>query len=172
MQPYLPAGLSARVWGFKGRGQTVNTYACYVDRKAKLCVYGEPKYNPRSLWTRDRGLESHSGRGCLMCVFAFFCVCVFLCLGRGFATGSSPVQGALPSVNDEETDKSALCSEVGGRGGKNMFNFPTSHWLLKNIFTQTSRKAGKVRIPMFRRRLIYWLHNWKYIKIMFMNNIC
>jgi hypothetical protein len=28
MQPYLPAGLSARVWGFKGRGQTVNTYAC------------------------------------------------------------------------------------------------------------------------------------------------
>jgi hypothetical protein len=41
------------------------------------------------------------------------CVCVFLCLGRGLATSWSPVQGDLPSVNDQETEKSALCSEVG-----------------------------------------------------------
>ncbi|KDQ96169.1 hypothetical protein L798_05974 [Zootermopsis nevadensis] len=37
-----PAGLSARVWGRKGRGQTVS-FTCKVDRKAKLCVYGGPK---------------------------------------------------------------------------------------------------------------------------------
>jgi hypothetical protein len=32
------------------------------------------------------------------CFCAFFCVCVVLCLGRGLATGWSPVQGVLPSV--------------------------------------------------------------------------
>jgi hypothetical protein len=31
-------------------------------------------------------------------VYAFFCVCVVLCLGRGLATSWSPVQGVLPSV--------------------------------------------------------------------------
>jgi hypothetical protein len=34
LQPYLPAGLSARVWGSKGRGQTVNTEGQIV------CVWG------------------------------------------------------------------------------------------------------------------------------------
>jgi hypothetical protein len=47
------------------------------------------------------------------CVCAFFCVCVFLCLGRGLATSWSLAQGVLPSVNDQETEKSALCSKVG-----------------------------------------------------------
>jgi hypothetical protein len=42
------------------------------------------------------------------CVCAFFCVCVVLCLGRGLATSWSPVQGVLQSVNDQETEKSAL----------------------------------------------------------------
>jgi hypothetical protein len=41
------------------------------------------------------------------------CVCVVLCLGRGLATSWSPVQGVLPSVNYQETEKSALCSKVG-----------------------------------------------------------
>jgi hypothetical protein len=35
---------------------------------------------------RDRGLESQSGHECLMCVCAFFCVCVVLCLGRVLVT--------------------------------------------------------------------------------------
>jgi hypothetical protein len=43
----------------------------------------------------------------------FFCVCVVLCLGRGLATSWSPVRGVLPSMNDQETEKSALCSKVG-----------------------------------------------------------
>jgi hypothetical protein len=47
------------------------------------------------------------------CVCSFFCVCVVLCLGRGLATSWSPVQGVLPSVNDQGTEKSALCSKVG-----------------------------------------------------------
>jgi hypothetical protein len=45
------------------------------------------------------------------CVCAFFCVYVVLCLGRGLATGWSLVQGVLPSVNDQETEKLALCSK-------------------------------------------------------------
>jgi hypothetical protein len=45
------------------------------------------------------------------CVCAFFCVFVVLCLGRVLATSWSPVQGVLPSVNDQETKKSALCSK-------------------------------------------------------------
>jgi hypothetical protein len=47
------------------------------------------------------------------CVCAFLCVYVVLCLGRSLATNWSPVQGVLPSVNDQETEKSALCSKVG-----------------------------------------------------------
>jgi hypothetical protein len=47
-------------------------------------------------------------------VCAFFGVCVALCLGRGLAT--NPI-----SVNDQETEKSALCSKNGIKppsGGK------------------------------------------------------
>jgi hypothetical protein len=49
------------------------------------------------------------------CVCSFFCVCVVLCLGRGLSTSWSPVQGVLPSVNDQETEKSALCSKKWSR---------------------------------------------------------
>jgi hypothetical protein len=31
-------------------------------------------------------------------VYAFFCVCVVLCLGSGLTTGQSLIQGVLPSV--------------------------------------------------------------------------
>jgi hypothetical protein len=49
------------------------------------------------------------------CVCSFFCVCVVLCLGRSLATSWSPVQGVLPSVKDQETEKSALCSKSGSK---------------------------------------------------------
>jgi hypothetical protein len=55
----------------------------------------------------------------IWCVCAFLCVCVVLCLGRGLSTSWSPVQGVLPSVNYQETEKSALCSKMGARGRKN-----------------------------------------------------
>jgi hypothetical protein len=32
------------------------------------------------------------------CVYAFFCVCIDLCLGSGLATGQSLVQQALPCM--------------------------------------------------------------------------
>jgi hypothetical protein len=46
----------------------------------------------RSLGRLDRGFESHSRHGCLVCV------CVVLCLGSDLATGWSPGQGVLSSV--------------------------------------------------------------------------
>jgi hypothetical protein len=55
------------------------------------------------------------------CMCAFFCAFVVLCLGIGLATSWSPIQGVLPSVNDQETEKSALCSKSGSKppsGGK------------------------------------------------------
>jgi hypothetical protein len=57
----------------------------------------------RSLGSRDRRFESHSGHGCLVFVYvcAFFC----LCTGKGLATGLSPVQGVLPTVPDQETEE-------------------------------------------------------------------
>jgi hypothetical protein len=55
-----------------------------------------------------------------VCVCAFFCVYVALCLARGLATSWSLVQGVLPSANDQETGKSAICSKVGARGRKKM----------------------------------------------------
>jgi hypothetical protein len=60
----------------------------------------------RSLGRWDRGFESHSGHGSLVCM-RLFCVCVVLCLGRGLATDWSLVQGVLPTVkNDTELNKS------------------------------------------------------------------
>jgi hypothetical protein len=49
------------------------------------------------------------------CVFAFFWVCVVLCISRDLATSWSPVQGVLPSVPDQETGKSALYSKSGSK---------------------------------------------------------
>jgi hypothetical protein len=80
-----------------------------VAERSKACIVFA-RSEPGS-WVRI----PHSGHGCLMCVCAFFCVCVVLCLCRGLATSWSPVQGVLPSVNNQETEKSALCSEVGAR---------------------------------------------------------
>jgi hypothetical protein len=37
-----------------------------------------------------------------------FCVCAVQCVGIGLATGCSPVQGVLPTVQkDQETEKAA-----------------------------------------------------------------
>jgi hypothetical protein len=52
------------------------------------------------------------------CVCAFCSVCVVLYLGRGLATSWSPVQGVPPSVNDQDTEKSVLCSKVGAKRKK------------------------------------------------------
>jgi hypothetical protein len=57
-------------------------------------VYGMNCFRSLERW--DRGIESHSRHGCV-CV-RLFCVCVGLCVGSGLATGSSLVQGVLPSV--------------------------------------------------------------------------
>jgi hypothetical protein len=51
----------------------------------------------RSLECWDRGLESHWRNRCLYCVLLFF-VFIVLCVGRGLATGSSPVQGFIRTV--------------------------------------------------------------------------
>jgi hypothetical protein len=71
------------------------------------------------------------------CVCAFFGVYVVLCVGRGLATSWSPVQGVLPTVNDQETEKSALCSKKveqapkwEQRERKNIVNFCT-FWLVR-----------------------------------------
>jgi hypothetical protein len=44
-----------------------------------------------------------------VCVYVFLC----LCTGRGLATSWSPVQGVLPTVPDQETEETALCSKSG-----------------------------------------------------------
>jgi hypothetical protein len=55
----------------------------------------------RSLGRGDGGFESHARYGCLLCVCVrLFCVCIVMCVGSGLATGSSPLQGFLPSVKN------------------------------------------------------------------------
>jgi hypothetical protein len=51
----------------------------------------------RSLEHWDRGFESHSMHGCLY-FLRLFCVCVFLCVGRGHSTDWSPFRGVLTTV--------------------------------------------------------------------------
>jgi hypothetical protein len=61
---------------------------------------GRALYGMNCLHSLDhwgRGFESHSRHECLYFV-PLFCVCVVLCVGRGFSTGWSPVQGVLPTV--------------------------------------------------------------------------
>jgi hypothetical protein len=42
-------------------------------------------------------VRSNSTRGMVVCV-SLFCVCVVLCVGKGLATGWSPVKGVLSSL--------------------------------------------------------------------------
>jgi hypothetical protein len=42
-------------------------------------------------------MVSNPTRGMVMCVHVFLC-CVLLCVGRGLASGRSPIQGVLPTV--------------------------------------------------------------------------
>jgi hypothetical protein len=51
-------------------------------------------------------MGSNPTRGMNVCIMCVYSVCVALCVGRGLATGWSPVQGVLPTVNkDKETEK-------------------------------------------------------------------
>jgi hypothetical protein len=56
---------------------------CIYTRKITLANFRRSMHSLRSLGSRDREFDSHSGHGCLV-----FRVCVFLCLctGRGLAT--------------------------------------------------------------------------------------
>jgi hypothetical protein len=60
----------------------------FVKVAAKLPIEGMNYF--RSLECCDSGFKSHSRHGCLCALI--------LCLGSGFATGWSPVQGVLPTV--------------------------------------------------------------------------
>jgi hypothetical protein len=84
------------------------------------------------------------------CVCAFFYVCVVLCLARGLATSWSPVQGVLPSVNDEETEKSALCSKVGAmRKEKKIIDMLLIFFTLLLFLCDSTNQYGS-RSPIFR----------------------
>jgi hypothetical protein len=51
-------------------------------------------------------MGSNPTQGMIVCL-CLFCDCVVLYVGSGLATGSSPVQGVLPSVKVQETEKAA-----------------------------------------------------------------
>jgi hypothetical protein len=73
------------------------------------------RYTLSSLVRRPGSWVGIPLRAWMFDVCAFFCVCVVLCLGRGFATSWSPVQGVLPTVNDQETEKSSICAKSGSK---------------------------------------------------------
>jgi hypothetical protein len=79
------------------------------------------------------------------CVVAFFCVCVFLCLGRGLATRWSPVQGVLPSVNDQETEKPDLCSKVRAKRKKKTYYRLVDHC---HTIYHTARRHSHFTLPL------------------------
>jgi hypothetical protein len=110
-------------------------------------------YCLRSLGSRDRGSNPTWMFGVVM---RLFCVCVVLCLGRGLATSWSPVQGVLPSVNEQETEKSALCSKGGTRGRKkieaNTHDSVTTH----PYPDHNSLVACLLNKHMYTTELTYW----------------
>jgi hypothetical protein len=87
------------IWFNKGQYRSVDVVACWLYWALTAHFHRRSDRIPLRAWMFD--------------VCAFFCVCVVLCLGRGLATNWSPDQGVLPSVNDQETEKSALCSKSG-----------------------------------------------------------
>jgi hypothetical protein len=88
---------------------------------------------PHSLGRWDRGFESHSRHGCLICVYVYS-VCVGLCLGIGLATGWSLTQGGLPSVK--------MNSELNKRPGPWMDW--KSHWKNNSLSRLDFVAAGNV----------------------------
>jgi hypothetical protein len=89
------------------------------------------------------------------CVCAFFCVCVVLCLGRGFAMSWSTVQGVLPFVNDQETEKSALCSKSGSK----LPNGSKEGKKLKTAWISSDNRwcMGRDWNPVLLKVLVTWL---------------
>jgi hypothetical protein len=57
------------------------------------------RFETWTIFTRSntRVVGSNPTRGVDVCV-CLFCVCFVLCIGKGLATGSSPVRGDLPTV--------------------------------------------------------------------------
>jgi hypothetical protein len=53
-----------------------------------------------TVFTRSNAgiVDSNLTQAMDVCTVCLFCVCVALCVGRGLATGWSPVQGVLPTV--------------------------------------------------------------------------
>jgi hypothetical protein len=80
-------------------------------------VWGTYCLRPLEHW--DPGFESRSRHGC---VSAFFCV-VLSCVGRGLASGRSPVQGVLQIVQID-----SWISEVKFWIGRGRDGLPWSWW--------------------------------------------
>jgi hypothetical protein len=86
----------------------------------------------RSLGGRDCGFESRLGHECLMCVPIF--LCLLFCVWNW-----SPVRGTLQPVNDQETEQSALCSNMGassqgGKRKKKIINITSLYLYCDDIF--------------------------------------
>jgi hypothetical protein len=83
------------------------------------------------------------------------CVCVFLCLctNRDLATSWSPVQGVLPTVPDQETEKTPPYAPKAGassqvweqRGGKTN-HFTTFILIFSSYVSHNSRRLHKISI--------------------------
>jgi hypothetical protein len=97
--------MDRRVYGrvFMVKSPTGRHTSAQVLPVRRWGYYFPNQYQLCSLERWDRGFESHSRRECL-CAFIPF---VILRVGSGLATGCSPVQGALSTVLDYETEKAA-----------------------------------------------------------------
>jgi hypothetical protein len=98
--------------------------ACTVFARSEAVIVGSNPTQGTDVW----------------CVCVILCLCC-LCLGRGLATSWSPVQGVLPSVNDQETEKSALCSKSGSKL-PNGSNEEEKNGLLNEVIGNSYYKAS------------------------------
>jgi hypothetical protein len=92
----------------------------------------------RSQWRRGLSNTGNMGsnptQGMDVCL-RLFCVCIVLCVGSGFATGSSPVQGVLPTILDQETEAKRSvsrmpCASSGSNRNKNKETEEVVSWLI------------------------------------------
>jgi hypothetical protein len=83
-------------------------YTNYCNEHQKVSNTVAARSKARTVFARSNTeiVGSNPTRGMDVCV-RLFCVCVVLCVGRGFAKDWSPVQGVLPPVYRLKTEKAA-----------------------------------------------------------------
>jgi hypothetical protein len=131
-------------------------YTVYWEYNTRICR--PSRYCLRSLGRWDRGFESHSRHGYLVCVCVYSVFFFVVCLGSYLAMGWSLVQGVLPSVKMITELNKGLRPWMGLKSHckKYLLNKYNKHECEDNSLTLSASKLYN-----FAQKSDWWNLNWK-----------